>query len=128
MVLIGRGGGLCPRGVFYVALCVEVSPILTVNSRECCGRRDGHPGQLLLAMEEINQRATKIRSTRTHGFVERMNRTFLDEVLPRRRTHDVVRGAGGDQGRPGQPHRPPQPRAQPPGLLAQGPYPRSDAA
>jgi transposase InsO family protein len=32
-------------------------------------------------MEEIEHRTTKIRSPRTNGFVERMNRTLLDECF-----------------------------------------------
>jgi transposase InsO family protein len=32
-------------------------------------------------MENIEHRTTKIRSPRTNGFVERMNRTMLDECF-----------------------------------------------
>ena len=53
--------------------------ILTDNGREFCGIQERHPYELLLAMEEIEHRTTKIRSPRTNGFVERMNRTLLDE-------------------------------------------------
>jgi transposase InsO family protein len=35
----------------------------------------------LLAIEDIEHRSTKVRSPRTNGFVERMNRTLLDECL-----------------------------------------------
>jgi transposase InsO family protein len=54
---------------------------LTDNGREFCGRADQHPYELLLALEEIEHRTTKIRSPRTNGFVERMNRTLLDECF-----------------------------------------------
>jgi hypothetical protein len=37
-----------------------------------------HPYELLLAMEGIEHRRTKIATPRTNGFVERMNRTLLD--------------------------------------------------
>ncbi len=37
--------------------------------------------ELLLAMEDIDHRKTKIRSPRTNGFVERMNKTLLDECF-----------------------------------------------
>lgn len=60
---------------FYEALGVKVGAILTDNGREFCGI------QLLLAMEDIEHRTTKIRSPRTNGFVERMNRTLLDECF-----------------------------------------------
>lgn len=66
---------------FYEALGVKVDAILTDNGREYCGLPDQHPYELLLAMEEIEHRKTKIRSPRTNGFVERMNRTLLDECF-----------------------------------------------
>jgi transposase InsO family protein len=66
---------------FYEALGVPVGAVLTDNGREYCGRPDSHPYELLLAMEEIEHRTTKIRSPRTNGFVERMNRTLLDECF-----------------------------------------------
>jgi len=66
---------------FYAALGIEVAAILTDNGREFCGRPDTHPFELLLAMEGIEHRTTKIRSPRTNGFVERMNRTLLDECF-----------------------------------------------
>jgi hypothetical protein len=49
--------------------------------REFCGIQERHPYELLLAMEDIEHRTTKIRSPRTNGFVERMNRTLLDECF-----------------------------------------------
>lgn len=66
---------------FYEALGVQVSAILTDNGREFCGIQGHHPYELLLAMEDIEHRTTKIRSPRTNGFVERMNRTLLDECF-----------------------------------------------
>jgi len=66
---------------FYAALGVEVGAILTDNGREFCGLPDQHPYELLLAMEEIEHRNTRIRSPQTNGFVERMNRTLLDECF-----------------------------------------------
>lgn len=50
------------------------------NHRKC-GRLDAHPYELLLAIEGIEHRTTKVRSPRTNGFVERMNRTLLDECF-----------------------------------------------
>jgi transposase InsO family protein len=66
---------------FYTALGIEVGAILTDNGREFCGRPDSHPYELLLAMEGIEHRTTRVRSPRTNGFVERMNRTLLDECF-----------------------------------------------
>jgi transposase InsO family protein len=66
---------------FYDALGVPVKAILTDNGREFCGRPDTHPYELLLAIEDIEHRNTKVRSPRTNGFVERMNRTLLDECF-----------------------------------------------
>jgi transposase InsO family protein len=66
---------------FYEALGVAIGAILTDNGREYCGRADQHPFELLLAMHGIQHRTTQIRSPRTNGFVERMNRTLLDECF-----------------------------------------------
>jgi transposase InsO family protein len=66
---------------FYEALGVPVGAVLTDNGREFCGRSETHAYELLLAMEGIEHRTTKVRSPRTNGFVERMNRTLLDECF-----------------------------------------------
>ena len=66
---------------FYAALGIEVGAVLTDNGREFCGRPESHPYELLLAMEDIEHRTTRVRSPRTNGFVERMNRTLLDECF-----------------------------------------------
>lgn len=66
---------------FYEALGVTVGAVLTDNGREFCGIQGHHPYELLLAMEDIEHRTTKIRSPRTNGFVERTNRTLLDECF-----------------------------------------------
>jgi transposase InsO family protein len=66
---------------FYEALAIPVGAVLTDNGREFCGRADQHPYELLVTMEGIDHRTTKVRSPRTNGFVERMNRTLLDECF-----------------------------------------------
>lgn len=66
---------------FYEALGVPVGAILTDNGREFCGKPESHLYELLLALEGIEHRTTKVRSPRTNGFVERMNRTLLDECF-----------------------------------------------
>ncbi len=66
---------------FYEAIGVPVGAVLTDNGREFCGVKQQHPYELLLAMEDIEHRTTKIATPRTNGFVERMNRTLLDECF-----------------------------------------------
>lgn len=66
---------------FYEALGVRVGAVLTDNGREFCGKPDSHAYELLLAVDEIEHRTTRVRSPRTNGFVERMNRTLLDECF-----------------------------------------------
>jgi transposase InsO family protein len=66
---------------FYEALGVTIGAVLTDNGREFCGLPEKHPYELLLAVENIEHRTTKIRCPRTNGFVERMNRTLLDECF-----------------------------------------------
>jgi transposase InsO family protein len=66
---------------FYDALGVPVEAVLTDNGREFCGKPDSHPYELLLSMENIEHRNTRVRTPRTNGFVERMNRTLLDECF-----------------------------------------------
>ena len=66
---------------FYEFLGIEIGAILTDNGREFCGKPESHPYELLLALEGIDHRTTKVRSPQTNGFVERMNRTLLDECF-----------------------------------------------
>lgn len=66
---------------FYETLGVEVGAVLTDNGREFCGRPEQHPYELLLQLEGIEHRTTRVRSPQTNGFVERMNRTLLDECF-----------------------------------------------
>lgn len=66
---------------FYEALGIDVGAILTDNGREFCGVKERHPYELFCQLENIEHRTTKVRSPRTNGFVERMNRTLLDECF-----------------------------------------------
>ena len=66
---------------FYEALGVKVEAVLTDNGREFCVGPEAHPYELLLAVEDIEHRRTQVRTPRTNGFVERMNRTLLDECF-----------------------------------------------
>ena len=75
------------------AICSSIAPAVLSRARRAgrrdldrqrprfCGKLDSHPFELLLALEEIGHRTTNIRSPRTNGFVERMNRTLLDECF-----------------------------------------------
>jgi len=40
-----------------------------------------HPYELLLGLDGIEHRTTRVHTPRTNGFVERMNRTLLDECF-----------------------------------------------
>jgi transposase InsO family protein len=59
---------------------ITVGAVLTDNGREYCGK-DHHPYELYLALNDIEHRKTRVRSPRTNGFVERFNRTVLDEFF-----------------------------------------------
>lgn len=65
---------------FYGQKQIQVSAMLTDNGREFCGT-DTHPYELYLQLNDIEHRCTKVRSPRTNGFVERFNRTVLDEFF-----------------------------------------------
>ena len=59
---------------------LTVSAILTDNGPEFCGTPN-HPFELYLALNHIEHRRTKVRTPRTNGFVERFNKTVLDEFF-----------------------------------------------
>jgi transposase InsO family protein len=63
---------------FYQERDIPVAAVLTDNGREFCGT-DSHPYELYLALNEVEHRRTKVRKPQTNGFVERFNRTVLDE-------------------------------------------------
>ena len=65
---------------FYKKHKTKVENILTDNGREYCGT-ETHPYQIYLELNEIKHRMTKVRTPRTNGFVERFNRTMLDEFF-----------------------------------------------
>jgi len=60
---------------FYQKLGINIEVVLTDNGREFCGT-EAHPYQIYLALNEI-----ELRRPRTNGFVERFNRTVLDEFF-----------------------------------------------
>ena len=78
----------------YEAWGLEVKAVLTDNGREFCGK-ESHPHELYLALNEIGHRTTKVGRPQTNGFVERFNRTLLDEffrVAFREKFYDSVEG------------------------------------
>jgi len=66
---------------FYEATGLVVEHILTDNGREYCGGAMIHPYQIFLELNDIGHRRTKVATPRTNGFVERFNRTILDEFF-----------------------------------------------
>lgn len=65
---------------FYAERSVCVGAVITDNGTEFCGRNI-HPYELYLALNDIEHRRTKVRRPQTNGFVERFNRTALDEFF-----------------------------------------------
>lgn len=59
---------------------LEVGAVLTDNGREYCGK-ETHPYELYLALNEIAHKKTRVNRPQTNGFVERFNRTLLDEFF-----------------------------------------------
>jgi transposase InsO family protein len=65
---------------FYQDRGLTVAAVLTDNGREFCGT-ESHPFELYLALNDIEHRRTKVRRPQTNGFIERFNRTALDEFF-----------------------------------------------
>jgi transposase InsO family protein len=65
---------------FYEKHGIEVGAILTDNGTEFCGT-DAHPYELYLELCDIEHRRTRVRRPQTNGFIERFNRTILDEFF-----------------------------------------------
>jgi len=65
---------------FYRKMQLKVDSILTDNGREFCGT-ETHPYQIYLELNDISHRRTKVRRPQTNGFIERFNRTILDEFF-----------------------------------------------
>lgn len=66
---------------FYTSHGLKVENLLTDNGREYCGRPMIHPYEIFLEFNDIRHRRTKVATPRTNGFVERFNRTVLDEFF-----------------------------------------------
>ena len=66
---------------FYQSHDMVIEAILTDNGTEYKGRPMIHLYEIFLELNDIDHRTTKIASPRTNGFVERFNRTILDEFF-----------------------------------------------
>lgn len=66
---------------FYQGKNVSIEHILTDNGTEYKGRPMIHLYEIFLEFNEIVHRRTKVGTPRTNGFVERFNRTVLDEFF-----------------------------------------------
>jgi transposase InsO family protein len=65
---------------FYRGKKIPLGAILTDNGREFCGT-ESHPYELYLSLNDIEHRRTRVNTPRTNGFVERFNKTVLDEFF-----------------------------------------------
>jgi len=66
---------------FYESHGLTIEAILTDNGTEYKGRPMIHLYEIFLDFNEIEHRKTKVGRPRTNGFVERFNRTILDEFF-----------------------------------------------
>lgn len=66
---------------FYQDQQIAIEHMLTDNGSEFCGRKLEHEYELLLVLHGIKHRRTRVATPRTNGFVERFNRTLLDEFF-----------------------------------------------
>lgn len=65
---------------FYRKLKLKVENILTDNGTEFKGT-DLHPFEVYLELNDIKHRTSRVRRPQTNGFIERFNRTVLDEFF-----------------------------------------------
>ena len=66
---------------FYLDYGLPIETILTDNGTEYKGRPMIHLYEIFLELNDIEHRKTKVGTPRTNGFVERFNRTVLDEFF-----------------------------------------------
>jgi len=66
---------------FFTREGISINAVLTDNGKEYKGKPENHPYELFLALNDISHRFTKVGTPRTNGFVERFNRTVLDEFF-----------------------------------------------
>jgi len=66
---------------FFEDQGVAVQSVLSDNGREFCGRSDTHPYELLLQLNDIEHKRTRVGRPQSNGIIERFHRTLLDEHL-----------------------------------------------
>jgi transposase InsO family protein len=66
---------------FYESHGLTIEAILTDNDTEYKGRSTINLYEIFLELNDIDHRTTKVATPRTNGFVERFNRTVLDEFF-----------------------------------------------
>lgn len=78
---------------FFEEHGIPVRTVLRDNGREFCGRPDRHPYELFLQLEGVEHRTTKVRRPQSNGFIERFQRTLLDEhfrVMGRSKWYETI--------------------------------------
>ena len=70
-----RNGGHPVRRGSWNHLCITVGAVLTDNGREFCGKPENHPYELLLAVEGIKHRTTKV------AYSGRSGRSFRRDLV-----------------------------------------------
>lgn len=66
---------------FYQSHEIIIEAVLTDNGTEFRGRQMIHLYEIFLELNDIEHRTTRVGTPRTNGFVERFNRTVLDEFF-----------------------------------------------
>lgn len=64
---------------FFDEQGIGVLRALTDNGREYCGRKETHPYELFLHLNDIEHTKTRVRRPQTNGSVERLNQTIQEE-------------------------------------------------
>lgn len=78
---------------------VRLLRTLTDRGTEYCGRREDHPYQLFLYLNDIDHTKTKARHPQTNGCTERLNQTILDEfykIAFRKKIYDSLESLQSD--------------------------------
>lgn len=64
---------------FFDSHDAKIDSVLSDNGSEYCGKKESHPYELFLQLEEIAHRTTRVRRPQSNGFIERFHRTVLNE-------------------------------------------------
>jgi len=64
---------------FFDGHGIRVLRVLTDNGGELCGRKDSHPYELFLHINDIEHTRTKVGCPQTNGAVERLHQTIQNE-------------------------------------------------